>query len=264
MAFDMSSGWVVLLGAQVLLVPTMSDERSVEAHLLSLLTWSLREHLIDLGADSSCCNGSLDAVVPGHIVAVLQRTAECYPNPVYRRLAQLALAISDETQTSDSYFNSLAVEVCTGVYDVALGTGPMPNLNSLTRLGFFHVKSLSNYRVRLLEEIEAFCGNFQLEYSPDQVQDYHHRLSCILNGKTDVRPMPSLAETASAHPAAIKRMLFRNRCHQRRRLRRPAAIKHMPSISRMLSEVDAIRDGARAVPPPSKPLAAMLPKPVLA
>jgi hypothetical protein len=71
----------------------MSDERIVEARILSLLTLSLTSDLVDPGSDFTY--GTDAVVIPEYIATALQDTAECSRSPELRRLAQLGLAISN-------------------------------------------------------------------------------------------------------------------------------------------------------------------------
>ncbi|KAJ7137868.1 hypothetical protein C8R44DRAFT_766380 [Mycena epipterygia] len=140
----------------------MSDERSVEARLLAILTLNPAS-LIDHSADSAYWSDSSEAVVPEHITAALQNTAEFSHSPELRRLARLGLAISKKA--GNAFFDPLAREVCLRVHDAIFRPFPVPHLRSL---------------IRLLEEMEEFSRNSN--YSTDQVEEYHRRLRSTFEG----------------------------------------------------------------------------------
>ncbi|KAJ6622885.1 hypothetical protein B0H10DRAFT_863135 [Mycena sp. CBHHK59/15] len=146
----------------------MSDERSVEARLLTLLTLGFASGLTDTRAESLCWRDTSGPAVPQHIVEHIQDTADFSSNPSLRRLARLGLAVLKKTN-GDPKFDSLALESCTRVYDAISGSLPAPDMHALTRL---------------LEEIETLA--YDTHPSSDQVQEYRRRLSCILDEVEDV------------------------------------------------------------------------------
>ncbi|KAJ6531143.1 hypothetical protein B0H19DRAFT_471049 [Mycena capillaripes] len=139
----------------------MSDERSVEARILSLLTLSLSSNFVDPIVNSS----NAVVVIPTYVTDGLRDTTEFSPRLELRRLARLGLVISDRTQTDNSCFNSLAMEICTSVYDAISRPFPMPHLHSLTRL---------------LQDVEAFSSR-NSPYHTEQVQEYRRRLGYIID-----------------------------------------------------------------------------------
>jgi hypothetical protein len=91
----------------------MSDERSVEARLLTLLASSFSSSLIDARPDSSYWSPSdtSEPVVPEHITAALQNTVDLSPNVELRRVARLGLIISvyQVSIWSKSYYAHLKI-----------------------------------------------------------------------------------------------------------------------------------------------------------
>ncbi|KAJ6531577.1 hypothetical protein DFH09DRAFT_1182825 [Mycena vulgaris] len=143
----------------------MSDERSVEARLLSILALNFT-NLVGSSTDSSYWSNASEVVVPEHITASLQTTAEFPASTEVRRLAMLGMSISK--RTGDGRFDSLAREICMSVYDAIVGPCPPAGILSL---------------IRLLEDIEE-CSRHS-HYPSDQVQGYQRRLEFILGGSED-------------------------------------------------------------------------------
>ncbi|KAJ7811615.1 hypothetical protein B0H14DRAFT_2859496 [Mycena olivaceomarginata] len=172
----------------------MSDERSVEARLLSLLGLSLNSNLVDPNTDSS---HYIEAEIPQHITSNLRNTADRSPSFELCHLARLGLSISSRTQADNFSYHSLALESCTTVHEAISGTFPMTRLHLLTRL---------------LEDIEVFSSRNSYHHL-DQVQEYRRRLGCILDDAQEeitasstslqIREVDSTARQIRFPPATI-------------------------------------------------------------
>ncbi|KAJ7772965.1 hypothetical protein DFH07DRAFT_802061 [Mycena maculata] len=144
----------------------MSDERNVEARLLSILSSNLASSLIDRGVDSWRGSSVSQTRTPEYILAAFLNTAEFSPCAELRHVARLGLGISNE---GDARFDpKLAREVCASVHRAISSPFPVARLRSLARL---------------LEEIEEVARDFP--YTPDQVEEYCQRLSSMTDGAED-------------------------------------------------------------------------------
>ncbi|KAJ7154229.1 hypothetical protein C8R46DRAFT_447293 [Mycena filopes] len=156
----------------------MSDERSVEAHILGLLAFT--NDLID---DSAVASDGLDAGTVEYIKTSLRNTVEFSPKREFRHLAGLALAIS--SRSGSSALDQLALEICTNVHDAISGLSPIPKLQSFTGL---------------LERIEIFS---RASYHPgDQVQEYRRRLNGLVDGREDETAQSTSYQMREIHSSA--------------------------------------------------------------
>ncbi|KAJ7766677.1 hypothetical protein B0H16DRAFT_1522193 [Mycena metata] len=158
----------------------MSDERSVEARILGLLAFT--NDLLDSTVDSSYPS---DAGAFGYIKTSLQSAAEFSPKLELRRLARLALAISNRTYGSS--VDHLAEEICMGVHDGISGLSPISDIPSLTRL---------------LEEVEVFSR--AAYHQGDQVEEYRRRLHAILDRREEITAQSTSYQTREIHSSALQ------------------------------------------------------------
>ncbi|KAJ7073929.1 hypothetical protein C8F01DRAFT_1360678 [Mycena amicta] len=198
----------------------MSEERNVEARLLSLLSWTVRGLLIDrsdTSFDSNSTTETIIATIPSHILIGLRDTAELSPNIEHSRLAQLALSISDE-QADDTSFEPLAAEICASVYDLVVGSSNSSSSKTQHTTWNSVVTRRRPIRrlISLLEEIQQFYRRHSLtSASKDfslEVDEFRRRLEAVMlkdeeeqtfNASSTALQAQTMGEDSSRHFPSI-------------------------------------------------------------